>query len=161
MNKKEQRVVIIVFLIVAICIAGCVAVSVLSKNQPDDNSVKSTISDELRTELSKAAEKTDTPAATESTTNSASPENSTQASSTTLPVQKQRITVERAKAVALKNAGLVDKAEEVVFTEQKLDKEKNGDVYEIEFYNGKNQWEYEIDAYNGEIISYSCEAYDR
>ncbi|MGN1202323.1 MAG: PepSY domain-containing protein, partial [Eubacterium sp.] len=139
----------------------CVAVSALSKNQPADNSVKNTISDELRNELSKEAEKTDIPATADSTSNnSAQQENGVQ-TSTTLPTQKQRLTLAQAELIALKDAGLVNDAENVVFTEQKLDKENNGDVYDIEFYSGKTQWEYEIDAYTGEIVSYSCEPNDR
>lgn len=163
MSKKEKSIVLIVFLVVAICIAGCVAVSALSKT---DNSVKSNISDELKDELSKEAEKTDTPVADEGTSNkstegsvensSAQQENGAQIT-TTLPTQKQRLTLAQAELIALKDAGLVNDAENVVFTEQKLDKEKNGDVYEIEFYNGKTQWEYEIDAYTGEILSSSSE----
>ena len=66
------------------------------------------------------------------------------------------ITVDEAKAIALKKAGLT--ADKVKFTKAKLERDDGKPVYDIEFYvAGQSEYEYEIDAYNGNIIDSDVE----
>ncbi len=61
------------------------------------------------------------------------------------------ITVEEAKSIALKHAGL--SKGNVVFSKAKLDREDGALVYDIEFYvKGKAEYEYEIHAETGKIM---------
>lgn len=71
-------------------------------------------------------------------------------------VQDDRdFTIEQAKEVALKHAGLEIK--DVIFTEAKQEYENGKLVYEIEFiYNGY-EYDYEIDVATKEIIKYEKE----
>ena len=61
------------------------------------------------------------------------------------------ISLEKAKSVALENAGV--KADAVTFTKAELDYDDGASHYDIEFYNSSYKYEYEIDM-KGEIISY-------
>ena len=61
------------------------------------------------------------------------------------------ISLEKAKNVALENAGV--KADAVTFTKAELDYDDGASHYDIEFYNSSYKHEYEIDM-KGEIISY-------
>lgn len=66
------------------------------------------------------------------------------------------ITVDEAKAIALKKAGLT--ADKVIFTKAKLERDDGKPVYDIEFYvAGQSEYEYEIDAYTGNIIDSDVE----
>ncbi|MBR6786143.1 MAG: PepSY domain-containing protein, partial [Clostridia bacterium] len=57
---------------------------------------------------------------------------------------------EEAKAAALKHAGLAEN--EVKFLKAKLDKERKGLVYEVEFSSGKYEYDYEVSAENGKVL---------
>lgn len=57
------------------------------------------------------------------------------------------IGVERAKAIALKDAGVSG----VTFVKAKLDYEDGVRVYDVEFYKGNVEYDYEIDAVTGQI----------
>lgn len=59
------------------------------------------------------------------------------------------IGIDKAKSIALKDAGL--NASEVKFTKAKLDKDDGTAVYELEFYTGNTEYEYEINASTGTI----------
>lgn len=61
------------------------------------------------------------------------------------------ITLERAKEIALTDAGLTDT--DAVFTKTKQEKERGISVYEIEFYAGNTEYEYEINGTEGVIVS--------
>lgn len=61
------------------------------------------------------------------------------------------ISLEKAKNVALENAGV--KADAVTFTKAELDYDDGASHYDIEFYDSSYKYEYEIDM-KGEIISY-------
>ncbi len=66
------------------------------------------------------------------------------------------ITVDEAKAIALKKAGLT--ADKVKYTKAKLERDDGKPVYDIEFYvAGQSEYEYEIDAYTGNIIDSDVE----
>lgn len=60
------------------------------------------------------------------------------------------IGLERAKETALADAGL--EAAEVSFSKIKFEKDTREVVYEIEFYQNRQEYEYKIDAYSGEIV---------
>lgn len=64
------------------------------------------------------------------------------------------ITKTQAKDIVLTHAGL--KNSEVTFTKTKLDRDDN--TYELEFYNGKTEYDYEINAKTGEIIEFDSDA---
>ena len=58
------------------------------------------------------------------------------------------IGVERAKSIALKDAGVSG----VTVVKAKLDYENGGRVYDVEFYKGNVEYDYEIDAATGKIL---------
>lgn len=60
------------------------------------------------------------------------------------------ITLDQAKAIALKQAGLTDS--QVVFVKAKQDLEHGKLLYECEFVYQTTEYEYEIDAYTGTIL---------
>ena len=65
------------------------------------------------------------------------------------------ISVDRAKQIALEDAGL--KAEDVKFTAAKFEDDKSRKEYDIEFYFGNLEYEYEIDAMTGRILDSEVE----
>lgn len=69
------------------------------------------------------------------------------------------LTVEDAKAIALNHAG--KKAEDVVFSKAKCEKDDGRWIFEVEFHvTGLTEYEYEIDAVSGEILEADVEAWD-
>ncbi len=67
------------------------------------------------------------------------------------------ITLEEAKAVALKHAKLT--ADQVTFVKQKLEREDGRQVYDIEFYTSDyKEYDYEIDAATGLILEFDYDA---
>ena len=63
------------------------------------------------------------------------------------------ISLEEAKEIALKHAGLKDKAEvKIVFTKEELSRNQGRPCWILEFYTKKYQYLYKIDAKTGEII---------
>lgn len=67
------------------------------------------------------------------------------------------LTLEEAKAKALAHAGL--KADQVTFTEAKLDWDDGKEVYDIEFYTADfKEYDYEIDAKTGEVLEVDYDA---
>lgn len=62
------------------------------------------------------------------------------------------ISLERAKEIALQNAGL--ESSQVSFKKVKLDIDDGIQKYEVEFYYNNKEYSYEIDANSGDIISY-------
>lgn len=62
------------------------------------------------------------------------------------------ISLERAKEIALQNAGL--ESNQVSFKKVKLDIDDGIQKYEVEFYYNNKEYSYEIDANSGNIISY-------
>lgn len=57
-----------------------------------------------------------------------------------------------AKEAALGHAGLAES--EVTINHVKLDREDGREVYEVEFWKDRTEYDYEIDAASGEILSY-------
>ena len=72
------------------------------------------------------------------------------------------IGVERAKQIALDDAGFSEN--EVIFSTAKFEKDDDDDdeapEYEIEFFKGNVEYEYDIDALTGKILDFSSEIDD-
>lgn len=67
------------------------------------------------------------------------------------------ISVEDAKARALRHAGL--SAGQVSFVTAKLEQDDGQQIYDVEFYTSEpKEYDYEIDAYTGDVISYDFDA---
>lgn len=63
---------------------------------------------------------------------------------------KGSIGSEKAKAIALKDAGL--KASNVAFVKVQLDYDDGRQIYDVEFYSNGREYDYEIDAVSGKIL---------
>ena len=62
------------------------------------------------------------------------------------------ITLSEAKKIALKDAGLDEATQKIVFTREELNRNQGKPCYLLEFYTGTNQYFYQIDAKSGSII---------
>ena len=62
------------------------------------------------------------------------------------------ISLEEAKEIALKDAGLNEATQKIVFTREELSRNQGNPCYLLEFYTGTNQYFYQIDAKSGSII---------
>jgi uncharacterized membrane protein YkoI len=65
------------------------------------------------------------------------------------------ISLEQAKDIALKSAGL--KASDVTFVKEKKEMDDGRIEYEIEFYSGNIEYDYDIDAATGAVVSFDQE----
>ena len=75
----------------------------------------------------------------------------TESNTNTSSDTKRYISVDKAKTIALKQAGLTPAM--VTFGKAVLKKDDGRVIYEIEFFTSSNECEYEIDAYTGAILS--------
>ena len=62
------------------------------------------------------------------------------------------ISLEEAKEIALKDAGLNEAIQKIVFTREELNRNSGKPCYILEFYTAKKQYSYKVDAKNGSII---------
>ena len=62
------------------------------------------------------------------------------------------ISLEEAKKIALKDAGLDEATQKIVFTREELNRNSGKPCYILEFYTAKKQYSYKVDAKNGSII---------
>ena len=62
------------------------------------------------------------------------------------------ISLEEAKEIALKDAGLNEATQKIVFTREELNRNSCKPCYILEFYTAKKQYSYKVDAKNGSII---------
>ena len=62
------------------------------------------------------------------------------------------ISLEEAKSIALKDAGLDDKAQKIEFSKEELNRNQGTPCYILEFNNGEYQYTYRIDAVTGNIL---------
>ena len=62
------------------------------------------------------------------------------------------ISLEEAKQIALKDAGLDEAAQKIVFTREELSRNQGKPCYILEFYTTKKQYSYKVDAKDGSII---------
>ena len=80
---------------------------------------------------------------------------SSEDSSASSAADNKYISVDRAKQIALQDAGLEE--EEVIFTAAKFEDDDGRKEYDIEFYCGSLEYEYEIDAMTGRILDSDVE----
>ena len=62
------------------------------------------------------------------------------------------ISLEEAKEIALKDAGLNEATQKIVFTREELNRNSGKPCYILEFYTAKKQYSYKVDAKDGSII---------
>ena len=62
------------------------------------------------------------------------------------------ISLEEAKEIALKDAGLNEAIQKIVFTREELNRNSGKPCYILEFYTAKKQYSYKVDAKNGSIM---------
>ena len=62
------------------------------------------------------------------------------------------ISLEEAKEIALKDAGLNEATQKIVFTREELSRNSGKPCYILEFYTAKKQYSYKVDAKSGSII---------
>ena len=62
------------------------------------------------------------------------------------------ISLEEAKEIALKDAGLNESTQKIVFTREELSRNSGKPCYILEFYTAKKQYSYKVDAKNGSIM---------
>ena len=73
--------------------------------------------------------------------------------------RREMISVEKAKVIALRIAGL--SAEDVTFEKVKLEHDGGRLIYEVEFFvYGGNEYDCEIDAYSGTVVAVDIEPWD-
>ena len=80
----------------------------------------------------------------------------TESNTNTSSDTKRYISVDKAKTVTLKQAGLTPAM--VTFGKAVLKKDDGKIIYEIEFFTSSHEYEYEIDAYSGAILSQDVDA---
>jgi uncharacterized membrane protein YkoI len=71
------------------------------------------------------------------------------------------IGLEKAKQIALEDAGLDETAQKIVFTREELSRNQGKPCYILEFYTDKCAYAYKIDAVSGEIIGKKTEWFSR
>ena len=62
------------------------------------------------------------------------------------------ISLEEAKEIALKEAGLDEATQKIVFTREELNRNSGKPCYILEFYTAKKQYSYKVDAKDGSIM---------
>ena len=69
-----------------------------------------------------------------------------------IPLAPEFIGLEKAKQIALEDAGLDETAQKIVFTREELSRNSGKPCYILEFYTAKKQYSYKVDAKDGSII---------
>ena len=77
------------------------------------------------------------------------------------PPAPEFIGLEIAKQIALKDAGLDETAQKIVFTREELSRNSGKPCYILEFYTSKCAYSYKVDAVSGEIIGKKTEWFSR
>ena len=65
--------------------------------------------------------------------------------------------LDKAKQIALRDAGLDEAAQKIVFTREELSRNSGKPCYILEFYTAEKQYSYKVDAVSGEIIGKKTE----
>ena len=69
-----------------------------------------------------------------------------------IPLAPEFIGLEKAKQIALEDAGLDEATQKIVFTREELNRNSGKPCYILEFYTAKKQYSYKVDAKNGSIM---------
>ena len=77
------------------------------------------------------------------------------------PPAPEFIGLEKAKQIALEDAGLDETAQKIVFTREELSRNQGKPCYILEFYTDKCAYSYKIDAVSGEVIGKKAEWFSR
>ena len=77
------------------------------------------------------------------------------------PPAPEFIGLEKAKQIALDDAGLDETAQKIVFTKEVLSRNSGKPCYILEFYTDKCAYSYKVDAVSGEIIGKKTEWFSR
>ena len=72
--------------------------------------------------------------------------------------QQKALTPEEAKAIALNYVGLT--ADQVTFTKCFVDYDDGRQVYEIEFFVGRTEYDLNVDLYTGRVTDYDRDRFD-
>ena len=78
-----------------------------------------------------------------------------------IPPAPEFIGLEKAKQIALEDAGLDETAQKIVFTREELSRNSGKPCYILEFYTDKCAYSYKIDAVSGEVIGKKTEWFSR
>ena len=78
-----------------------------------------------------------------------------------IPPAPEFIGLEKAKQIALEDAGLDEAAQKIVFTREELSRNQGKPCYILEFYTDKCAYSYKIDAVSGEIIGKKTDWFSR
>ena len=78
-----------------------------------------------------------------------------------IPPAPEFIGLEKAKQIALEDAGLDETAQKIVFTREELSRNQGKPCYILEFYTDKCAYSYKIDAVSGEVIGKKAEWFSR
>ena len=78
-----------------------------------------------------------------------------------IPPAPEFIGLEKAKQIALEDAGLDETAQKIVFTREELSRNQGKPCYILEFYTDKCAYSYKIDEVSGEIIGKKTEWFSR
>ena len=68
------------------------------------------------------------------------------------PPAPEFIGLEKAKQIALEDAGLDEAAQKIVFTREELSRNSGKPCYILEFYTAEKQYSYKVDAVSGDIL---------
>ena len=74
-----------------------------------------------------------------------------------IPLAPEFIGLEKAKQIALEDAGLDEAAQKIVFTREELSRNSGKPCYILEFYTAKKQYSYTVDAVSGDILEKNIE----
>ena len=69
-----------------------------------------------------------------------------------IPLAPEFIGLEKAKQIALEDAGLDEAAQKIVFTREELSRNSGKPCYILEFYTAEKQYSYKVDAVSGDIL---------
>ena len=72
-----------------------------------------------------------------------------------IPLAPEFIGPEKAKQIALEDAGLGETAQKVVFTREELNRNSGKPCYILEFYTAEKKYSYKVDAVSGDILEKS------
>ena len=78
-----------------------------------------------------------------------------------IPLAPEFIDLEKAKQIALEDAGLDEATQKIVFTREELSRNQGKPCYILEFYTDKCAYSYKVDAVSGEIIGKKTEWFSR
>ena len=74
-----------------------------------------------------------------------------------IPLAPEFIGLEKAKQIALEDAGLDETAQKIVFTREELSRNQGKPCYILEFYTDKCAYSYKVDAVSGDILEKNIE----